>query len=35
MEKGITFEEEDAAKAESNGCECNSPTGLKPAPSTS
>lgn len=24
-----------ATKAESNGCECNSPTGLKPAPSTS
>ena len=26
---------EDATKAESNGCECNSPTGLKPAPRTS
>jgi len=25
----------DATKAESNGCECNSPAGLKPAPSTS
>ena len=24
-----------ASKAESNGCECNSPTGLKPAPRTS
>lgn len=24
-----------ATKAESNGCECYSPTGLKPAPSTS
>jgi hypothetical protein len=35
MEKGIMLEEDDAAKAESNGCECNSPTGLKPAPSTS
>ena len=27
--------EGDATKAESNGCEVNSPTGLKPAPRTS